>query len=123
MDGRCVDRHTHQDFLGFLKYLYRKNPRKQLHVICDNLSTHKHAKVKEWVAKRRRLTLHFTPTYASWLNQVEIWFSIFSRDVIRGGAWRSKPELVKQIVQYIDQYNKTRAKPFRWTYTGQPLAV
>jgi putative transposase len=123
IDGRCIDKHTHAEFLAFLKHLYRKYPRRQLHVICDNFSAHKHTAVKEWASHRRRLTLHFTPTYASWLNQVEIWFRIFSRDVIRGGAWPSKAELIKQIVGYIDSYNKTRAHPFTWTYTGQPLAA
>ena len=123
IDGRCVDRHTNQEFLAFLKHLYRKYPRRQLHVICDNFSAHKHTAVKEWAAKRRRLTMHFTPTYASWLNQVEIWFRIFTRDVMRGGTWPSKSQLVKQIMAYIDQYNQTRAKPFKWTYTGKPLAA
>ncbi len=92
--GRCVDRNTHQEFLGFLKYLYRKYPGKHLQIIMDNLTTHKHREVTAWAAKRRRLTIYFTPTYASWLNQVEIWFNIFSRDVIRGGIRHSKKELV-----------------------------
>lgn len=123
VEARCTERHTHQEFLAFLKYLYRKYPRRAMHLICDNFSAHKHSAVKQWVAKRRRLTLHFTPTYASWLNQVEIWFRIFTRDVIRGGIWKSKRDLVKQIMAYIDHYNQTRAKPFKWTYTGQPLAA
>lgn len=121
--GRCVARNTHQEFLAFLKHLYRKHPGKHLHIIVDNLATHKHQAVKEWVAKRRRLTIYFTPTYASWLNQVEIWFNIFSRDVIRGGIWRSKKELVDQIMLYIKKYNEERAHPFKWTYTGKPLAA
>lgn len=123
VEGRCVDRHTHKEFLAYLKYLYRKYPRKQLHVILDNFSVHKHKKVTEWAAKRRRLTLHFTPTYASWLNQVEIWFSIFSRDVVKGGVWSSKKHLVNQIMSYIRHYNEHRAKPFQWTYTGKPLVA
>jgi transposase len=123
VEGRCVDRHTHQEFLAFLKHLYRKYPRKQLHVIVDNFSAHKHQKVKEWATKRRRLTLHYTPTHASWLNQVEIWFGIFSRDVIRGGIWTSKKELIDQILYYIKKYNEDRAHPFKWTYTGKPLAA
>ncbi len=121
--GRCVDRNTHQEFLAFLKYLYRRYPGKHLHIIMDNLATHKHREVSAWAAKRRRLTIHFTPTYASWLNQVEIWFNIFSRDVIRGGIWRSKRELVNQILYYIKKYTEERARPFQWTYTGKPLAV
>jgi putative transposase len=122
VEGRCVARTAHEEFLGFLKRLYRKYPHRHLHIICDNLSAHKHAEVKQWVAKRRRLTLHFTPTYASWLNQIEIWFHIFTRDVVRGGVWRSRQELVRQIITYINHYNQTRAKPFEWTCTGQPLA-
>ena len=123
VDGRCVDRHTHREFLAFLKYLYRKYPGRQLHVIMDNFSAHKHKKVKEWASRRRRLTLHFTPTYASWLNQVEIWFGIFSRDVIKGGVWRSRQELINQIIHYINRYNENRAKPFAWTYIGKPLTA
>lgn len=123
IDGRCVERQTHEEFLNFLKHLYRQYPNKHLHVIVDNLSAHKHDKVMKWVNAKRRLTLHFTPTYASWLNQVEIWFNIFSRDVLKGGVWHSKRELVKQIMDYIKYYNKKRAKPFKWTYTGKPLAA
>ena len=119
--GRCVDSTKHENFLNFLKHLYRAYPGKQLHVIADNLSAHKHRDVLEWVEKRRRLTLHFTPTYASWLNQVEIWFNIFTRDVVKDGVWRSKQMLIKQIIKYIKQYNENRAHPFRWTYEGKPL--
>lgn len=76
--------------MAFLKHLYRKFPGKQLHFMVDNFTAHKHQEVREWAQKRRRLTLQFTPTYASWLNQVEIWFNILTGDVIRGGIWRSK---------------------------------
>ena len=117
--GRCVDSHDHRAFLGFLKHLYRKYPRKQLHVIVDNLSVHKHKKVMEWVKRRRRLTFHFTPTYASWLNQIEIWFGIFTRDVIKGGIWHSKRELIERILYYIGKHNQERAHPFQWTYKGK----
>ena len=68
-------RRDHETFLRFLKSLYRAHPRTELHVILDNLSVHKHQEVLAWAAKRRRLTLHFTPTYASWLNLVERWFA------------------------------------------------
>lgn len=123
VDARCVDRHTHEEFLAFLKHLYRKHPRREMHVIVDNFSAHTHKKVMDWAARRRRLTLHFTPTYASWLNQIEIWFGILTRDVIRGGIWRSKKELVDQILHYVRRYNEERAKPFAWTYTGKPLVA
>lgn len=122
IEGRCRQRHTHREFLAFLKYLYRRHPRLKLHVICDNFSPHKHKNVRAWVAKRRRLTLHFTPTYASWLNQIEIWFNILSRELLKDAVWHSKQELVAAILTYIKRYNE-RAKPFKWTYTGDPLAA
>jgi transposase len=117
--GRCVNRNDHTTFLNFLKHLYRFYPHKHLHVIVDNLSLHKHAAVMEWAKHRRGLTLHFTPTYASWLNQVEIWFNIFGRDVIRGGIWKSKKEMVDQIMLYIKKHNEERKHPFKWTYAGK----
>lgn len=123
VEGSCVDRHTHKEFLNFLKSLCRAHPGKHLHVIVDNFSAHKHKKVMEWVSRHRRLTLHFTPTYASWLNQIEIWLGIFTREVIKGGVWHSKKELVNQIMHYIRCYSKERARPFQWTYTGKPLAA
>lgn len=123
IDARCVDSTGHMNFLNFLKHLYRSNPGKELHIIADNLSAHKHKDVLAWISKRRRLKIYFTPTYASWLNQIEIWFNIFTKDVLKGGVWRSKEALVNQITTYISHYNQERAKPFRWTYTGKPFAV
>lgn len=120
--GKCVDRNSRHEFLAFLKRLYRNNPHKHLHIIADNLPLHKHSDVMDWVSRRRRLTLHFTPTYASWLNQIEIWFNIFARDVVKGGVWNSKKELVDQIMFSIRRYNRDRAHPFTWTYTGKVLA-
>jgi putative transposase len=118
--ARCLDRATHQEFLAFLKHLYRSHPRRELHIILDNLSVHKHASVLAWAERRRRLHLHFTPTYASWLNQIEIWFRILTKAVIKDGVWRSKAQLVTQIMAYIDDYNATKAHPFQWTYAGLP---
>ena len=123
VEARCVDSNSRHVFLDFLKRLYRAHPHKHLHVIVDNLPLHKHPDVMEWVSRRRRLTLHFTPTYASWLNQIEIWFRIFSQDVVKGGIWRSKKELVDQIMLYIKRYNRDRAHPFTWTYTGKVLVA
>jgi len=77
----------------------------------------------EWVSRRRRLTLHFTRTYASWLNQIEIWFNIFARDVVKGGVWKSKKDLVDQIMFYVRRYNRDRAHPLKWTYTGKVLVA
>ena len=123
VEARCVDGNSRHVFLGFLKKLYRAHPHKHLHVIADNLPLHKHPDVMEWVSRRRRLSLHFTPTYASWLNQIEIWFNIFARDVVKGGVWKSKKDLVEQIMFYIKRYNRDRAHPFKWTNTGKVLAA
>lgn len=121
--AKTVDKNNAESFLAFLKGLYRKYPKKHLHIIADNLTVHKHKSVTEWINSRKRITMHFTPTYSSWLNQIEIWFSILSRDVLRGGVWKSKKHLVDQLMNYVEVYNKERAKPFSWTYTGKPLTI
>lgn len=111
------------NFLRFLKKLDRTYRHKTLHVIVDNLSVHKDKTVKAWLAGKRKIKLHFTPTYSSWLNQIEIWFNMLSRDVLKGGIWHSTEQLAAQIIEYIDTYNKTRAAPFNWTHTGNPLVL
>lgn len=118
-----VEKNDADNFLKFLKKLDRKYKNKRLHIIVDNLSIHKHQKVQEWLKKKRKIQLHFTPTYSSWLNQIEIWFNILSRDVLKGGVWQSKKQLVDQIMDYIKVYNETRAKPFEWTYNGKSIKV
>ena len=110
------------NFLSFLKKLDRTYRRKTLHIIVDNLAVHKNKEVKEWLKNKRKIKLHFTPTYSSWLNQVEIWFNILTKDVVKGGVWQSSEQLSAQL-EYVDTYNKTRAKPFEWTYTGKPLKI
>ena len=121
--AKTIEKNDSEAFLAFLKKLYRMYPNKDLHIIVDNWSAHKHQKVKEWVDKRRRLTLYFTPTYSSWLNQIEIWFRLLTKDVLKDAVWHSKKQLVDQIMTYIKTYNKKRAKPFQWTYTGKPLTI
>lgn len=118
-----VDKNNAENFLGFLKALYRKYPNKHLHIIADNLTVHKHKMITDWLNSKRRITMHFTPTYSSWLNQIEIWFNMLTRDVLKGGIWKSKQQLVKQLMDYVESYNRERAKPFSWTYTGKPLTV
>ena len=121
--GKLYERHRHQEFLDFLATIEAHFPEKELHLIVDNLSVHKHQKVKEYLKERERLVfLHFTPTHASWLNQIELWFSILSRKVLKRGIFNSKKELVDSIMRFIEQYNK-EAKPFRWTYAGEPLRI
>jgi transposase len=118
-----IKKNNSETFLKFLKKLDRMYTNKKLHIIVDNLSVHKQEDVKKWVNKKRKITLHYTPTYSSWLNQIEIWFNILTKDVIKNAVWHSKEHLVKQIVEYIDTYNKTRAKPFNWTYDGKKKLV
>ena len=122
--GRSENHHRHQEFLSFLKSLessYRKKGR-EIHIICDNYSAHKHSKVKEWIESKDNVFMHFTPTHASWLNQIELWFSIMRRKVLMQGVFKSVRDLIKKIDQFIKNYNEN-AKPFAWTYTGYPLKV
>jgi putative transposase len=110
--GKTIKENNAVNFLAFLKKLDRTYRNKTLHIIVDNLSVHKNAVVKQWLSSKRKIKLHFTPTYASWLNQVEIWFNILSKDVLKGGMWKSKEQLAAQLTEYIKTYNETRAKPF-----------
>lgn len=121
--AKTVERNNAENFLAFLKSLLRNNPGKELHVILDNLAIHKHSSVKSWAEKTKRIHLHYTPTYSSWLNQIEIWFNIMSKDVLKGGVWKTKQQLIDQLMLYIKTYNSERAKPFKWTYTGKPLVA
>lgn len=120
--GQCFARHSHKEFLIFLKHLAQCYPQGELHLIMDNLSMHKHEEIQKWLKRNKRVQVHFTPTYASWLNQIELWFSILARKIIRRGVFNSTQELVNKIMEFIKRYNK-EAKPFRWTYTGDPLTV
>lgn len=117
--ANTIESNNSQNFLRFLKKIYRKYPNKHLHIIADNLNVHKHKDVKKWLESKKRMTIHFTPTYSSWLNQIEIWFNILSKDVLKGAVWHSKKQLADQIIQYVATYNRDRAKPFEWTYDGK----
>ena len=116
----CFDRHRHQEFLAFLKQVAKAHPRVKLHVICDNYATHKTPEVTAWLEKNPRITLHFTPTSGSWLNMVEIFFGIITRQAIRRGSFRSVHELTAVIRRFIDAYND-RAQPFVWTKTADQI--
>ena len=89
--------------------------RREIHVICDNVSSHKTDKVDQFLLEHPNVTLHFTPTYSSWLNQVELWFSKIERDVTARGIFTSVTDLRRKLMRYIKHYNKT-ATPFRWAY-------
>lgn len=121
--AKTVKNNNADNFLAFLKKLDRTYRNKTLHIVVDNLSVHKNQKVKDWLSGKRKIKIHFTPTYSSWLNQVEIWFNILTKDVLRGGVWKSVEQLSSQLIEYIQTYNQTRAKPFAWTYSGNALTI
>jgi transposase len=115
--GSAVPRHTSDEFVAFLASVVDTQPRgRAIHVIVDNLSAHKTQKVRTFLATHPTVRLHYTPTYSSWLNQVELWFSKIERDVIARGIFTSVTDLRRKLMRYIKKYNKT-AKPFRWSYS------
>lgn len=119
--AQCKKRHRHQEYLQFLKHIEDDVPRTlDIHVVVDNYATHKHPQVRRWLASHERWHVHYTPTYASWLNQVEIWFNIITQKAIRRGTFRSVKELIAKIKEYIDQYNK-HPKPFVWTASADSI--
>ena len=125
LDGKvitqCKPRHRHQDFLAFLNHLDRNVPAGlDIHLVADNYGTHKHAKVKAWLARHPRYHMHYTPTYASWLNQVERWFGLITQQEIRRGSFRNVKELVQKIDNYVAHYN-LHHRPFAWTATADSI--
>ncbi len=116
----CYDRHGKAEFLAFLKKVARAYPRRQLHVVVDNYHTHKHDEINAWLAKHPRITLHFTPTSGSWLNLVEVFFGIITRQAIRRGTFTSVEDLVAAISRFIDGWND-RCHPFTWTKTADEI--
>jgi putative transposase len=119
--AQCKPRHRHPEFLAFLRTIEAAVPAdRDVHRICDNYSTHKHAKVKAWLAARPRWHLHFTPTYASWLNQVERFFGLITDKAIRRGSFTSVKDLVRKIDHFIAHYNQN-CRPFVWTATADSI--
>ena len=116
----CYPRHRHEEFLRFLRQVASAYPRVRLHIVADNYGTHKHPDVKAWLAKNPRITLHFTPTSASWLNMAEIFFSIITRQAIRRGSFTSVSDLISAIEAFINGWND-RCQPFTWTKTPDEL--
>jgi transposase len=116
----CYPRHRHQEFLRFLKKVAAAHPRVALHIVVDNYATHKHPDVQAWLAKHPRITLHFTPTSGSWLNMVEIFFGIITRQAIRRGTFTSVKDLIAAIETFIDGWND-RCQPFTWTKPADEL--
>jgi putative transposase len=118
---KCRARHRHQEYLSFLREIERNVPQNlEVHIIVDNYATHKHLRVRRWFATRPRFHVHFTPTYASWLNQVEIWFNRITQQAIRRGTFSSVKDLVEKIDHYVQNSNR-RAQPFVWTATADSI--
>jgi putative transposase len=118
---QCRARHRHQEFLGFLKHIDANVPKTlDVHLVVDNYAAHKHPKVRGWLAARPRFHVHFTPTYASWLNQVERWFALLTQRHIRRGSFVSAKDLVTKINAFVDAYN-TKSRPFVWTATSETI--
>lgn len=119
--GQCMQRHRHQEWLKFLRTIDRNTPKElDLHLIADNYATHKHPAVKAWLARHPRFHMHFTPTSASWLNQVERFFGLITEKRIRRGVFKSVDELEAAIMDYLDLHN-AQLKPFLWTKSADNI--
>ena len=117
----CKARHRHQEFLSFLKAIDTAVPTHlDIHLVIDNYATHRHPKVRKWLAQRPRYHVHHTPTYASWLNQVERWFGIITQRAIRRGSFSSVRDLVSRIDGFVAAYN-AKSRPFIWTATADEI--
>jgi transposase len=114
--GKTALRHTSAEFVAFLEELVAlQPPGRAVHIIADNLSAHKTKRVEEFLVRHPQATLHYTPTYSSWLNQIELWFSKLQRDVIARGIFKSRLDLKAKIMRYLRHYNQS-AHPFKWSY-------
>jgi transposase len=119
--ARTEARHTHVEWLRFLKQIERETPKGlNIHLIADNYATHKHPRVKAWLAKRPRFKMHFTPTSSSWLNLVERFFRDLTEDVIRSSSFASVQELVDDINAYLDERN-ANPRPYKWKAKGEAI--
>lgn len=124
--GRCTLRRTRGDFLSFLDLVAQHYRQRRVHVVLDNLNTHKDTRrgafMTQWnEAHGDRFEFYYTPTHGSWLNQIELWFSILSRQVLRYGDFHTPHDLVRTIAAFTRRWNRDPEKPFRWTYEGRPL--
>jgi len=118
---RCKRHHRHQEYFEFLKHIDTNVPASlDIHLVVDNYATHKHPKIKRWLALHPRYQVHYTPTYASWLNQVEIWFNLITQRAIRRGTFKSVKELITKIELFVHSYNRD-THPFIWTATADSI--
>ena len=115
--GKTAERHTSEEFVAFLSQIVAHQPQgREIHIIADNLSAHKTKRVEAFLAEHKNVTMHYTPTYSSWLNQVELWFNKVERDVIARGVFTSTPDLSRKLMRYIREGNKN-PKPITWSYS------
>ena len=121
--GECRKRHTHKEFLSFLKAVEKQTTKKlALHLIVDNYATHKHKKINAWLKRNTRVQLHFIPTSSSWLNLVERFFGVLTQKQLRRGVFTSVKELERAIMRFIDTHNHNK-KPFIWTKSAEEILV
>jgi transposase len=116
----CYPRRTGADFLAFIKKAVKPHAGKDIHIVLDNLSTHDTAQVNAWLARNPNVTFHFTPVGSSWINQIETWFGIITKQAIRRGTFTSVTALIHRIRDYVQHWNTT-AQPFVWTATGDQI--
>jgi len=124
--ARCTCSRKRPDFFSFMDHVASVYRQRRVHVVLDNLNTHKDTRqgrfVSEWNRRHgNRFVFHYTPTHGSWLNQVELWFGIVSRRVLRYGNFKSPDDLVTTLQSFVNRWNRAEAHPFRWTYEGLPL--
>jgi transposase len=114
--GKTADRHTSDEFVAFLEQIVDSQPAtREIHIIADNLLAHTTMKVTDFLAAHPNVQMHYTPTYASWLNQVELWFAKVKRDLLARGIFTSVADLARKLRRFITKYNE-RAKPVRWAH-------
>jgi transposase len=122
--AQCYRQHTNREFRHFLRALRARDPESRWHLILDNAGYHTKQEVLDWCAAQRpQITLHWLPYHGSWLNQVEIWFSILTRKCLRRASVASTRQLRHLLHRFLETWNRHFAHPFKWTYTGKPLAV
>jgi transposase len=115
--GKTAARHTSEEFVAFLgEVVAQQSTNREIHIIADNLSAHKTKRVADFLSNHKHVTIHFTPTYSSWLNQVELWFNKIERDVIARGVFTSTTDLSRKLMRYIRETNK-RPTPIKWSYS------
>lgn len=121
MIGKCYKRHRATEFLDFLRRIDTKMPKgSDMHLVMDNYATHKTPKVKAWLARRPHWHVHFTPTSASWINQVECWFAELTRKQLQRGVHRSTAELEADIIAFIAAHNEN-PKPYTWVKSADQI--